>query len=220
MTLLHKIRTVARVAGALLDNPEALPTLSWLVNRQLTNWDLAEPWWNSRAISYLAERLKDGDRVWEWGAGGSTVWLVERAAEVISIEDNAEWARKVQQRCPGAEVRLIGGADSGILRSEPAFSDHGIHFFDEYVTAIDHEPDKSLDVVIADGRCRLDCVRHAAPKLRPGGLLVLDDTDRSFLSAGLPSMPEVKEWKVVKKSGFKRGSSYFTETTFLHKPGT
>lgn len=34
------------------------------------------------------------------------------------------------------------------------------------------------DLVLVDGRDRVECTRSALPKLRPDGVLMLDDTDR------------------------------------------
>ena len=34
------------------------------------------------------------------------------------------------------------------------------------------------DVIAVDGRDRVNCVKHAMPKLKPGGVLVLDDSHR------------------------------------------
>ena len=215
MTLRHDVYMAACVAREFLVHPNALPTLSWLATHpKLTNWDLGEPWWSPGAISYLATHLTSGDRVWEWGSGGSTVWLMERGARLTSVEEDAEWAAKVQQRCPRADVRFIGGADSGVLRSRQW--ERSEKFFDEYVGAVDEELDESLDVVIADGRCRLDCIRHAVPKMRKSGLIVIDDTEQPFLSFG-PYMHELDGWQVVKRGGFKRGSFFYTETSFLHR---
>lgn len=217
MTLRRYVQEAAGVARELLVHPDAVATLSWLTrDRKLTNWDLGEPWWNPLAISYLAAHLKRGDRVWEWGSGGSTVWLVEHGAKVTSIEEDVEWAAKVQERCPAADVRFVGGSEHGVLRSRQW--EVSEKFFDDCVSAIDEEPDESVAVVIVDGRCRLDCVRHAVPKVREGGLIALDDSEQPFLSFA-PFIPELDGWQVVKKGGFKRRSLVFTETTFLHKTG-
>lgn len=216
MTLRQKVQTATSVARELVAHPDALPTLSWVITQpKATNWDVGEPWWNRDAIAYLATHLRAGDRVWEWGAGGSTVWLVERGANVTSIEEDPAWASKVQQRCPDADVRFIGGTHDGVLRSRQWVRTE--MFFDDYVGSIDAEPDESIDVVIVDGRCRIDCVRRAVPKVRKGGLIVLDDTEQPFLSFG-PYLPELDEWRPVQKGGFKRGTYYYCQTTFLHKP--
>ena len=166
---------------------------------------MGEPWWSPGAISYLATHLTNGARVWEWGSGGSTIWLMERDAKVTSIEEDPEWAAKVEQRCPSADVRFIGGDDSGVLRSRQW--ERSEHFFDRYVCAVDDEPDESLDVAIVDGRCRLDCVRHAVPKVREGGLLIIDDTEKPFLSFG-PYLPELDGWHVEKRGASSDARSF------------
>ena len=38
-------------------------------------------------------------------------------------------------------------------------------------------PDASLDLFVVDGWYRLICARAALPKLKPGGLLLIDNTD-------------------------------------------
>src|SRR6266852_4781627 len=48
----------------------------------------------------------------------------------------------------------------------------------DFATAITAFPDESFDLVVVDGRDeRVACVESAVPKLRRGGLLVLDDWD-------------------------------------------
>jgi predicted O-methyltransferase YrrM len=217
MSFQSNIAFVGRVAVQSAQHPSTVLTLSWLAQPRLDNWQAGEPWWTARAISYLAKNLKPGDRVWEWGSGGSTVWLSERGSVVTSVEHNPAWAAKVRERCPKADVRLIEGTDEGSLRSERLFRDHGEHFFDSYVAAIDETADDSLDIVIVDGMCRIACVRRAAPKVKAGGLLVLDDTDRDFVSSEVPHIEEVRGWEVIRKSGFKRRDPDLAETTFFRR---
>lgn len=50
--------------------------------------------------------------------------------------------------------------------------------FEAYVRAIDSCADGSLDLVIVDGRAREACLKHALPKVRSGGWLLLDNSHR------------------------------------------
>ena len=59
--------------------------------------------------------------------------------------------------------------------------DSGEHFFDDYISAIDEFPEGSLDIVIVDGICRVECARRAVKKVKPNGLVVVDDTNWQFL---------------------------------------
>jgi SAM-dependent methyltransferase len=183
-----------------------------------TNWEVGEPWWPQPAIAYAAHLVHPGDAGFEWGSGGSTIWLTNRGVKVSSIEHSPEWLGNVRARCPQADIRLIPGVDRGELRSEPQLDDEGAHFFDDYVGAIDTVPDDSLAVVIVDGICRLECARRAARKLRAGGVLIMDDTERPFLAEGAALLEELRGWRVVRKRGFKRRDAALTETSFFHKP--
>lgn len=203
-----------RVARQLVAHPSALRTIGCLRSGS-TGWDNGEPWWNARAIDYLSEQVSRGSTAFEWGSGGSTVFLAGLGVEVTSIEHDPEWVAQVLERCPGADVRLVPGTTSGVLRSEPVLRDRGRHFFDAYVAEVDQVADESLDLVIVDGLCRVECVRRARPKVKAGGLLVVDDSDLRFL-AGLGG--ELPGWRRVSLTGFKRPFDV-RQTSFFRKPG-
>lgn len=48
------------------------------------------PWYTYPAIEYLSQFDYGGKRVFEYGCGYSSLFWAERAAKVISIEDNPE----------------------------------------------------------------------------------------------------------------------------------
>jgi predicted O-methyltransferase YrrM len=59
---------------------------------------------------------------------------------------------------------------------------HGIDHntaFRKYAAAILGYPDESFDLVFVDGEasCRDWCIANALPKIKPGGYLLLDDSD-------------------------------------------
>ena len=180
----------------LLRHPTALTTIGTLFRRNLAA-DAGTPWWNDRAIRYLTQHLRPGDQVFEWGSGASTVWLVAHGAKVTSVEHDPDWVSKVRVRCPAADVRAIP--------ENPR----------DYVAAIDEFGDGSLDVVIVDGVHRAECLHRGASKVRPGGLLILDDTDmRQLRRLKKSSLPE---WKTASFTGFK-ASRDVRETTFFRRP--
>jgi predicted O-methyltransferase YrrM len=159
--------------------------------------DAEAPWWNDRAIRYLAQHLRPGARVFEWGSGASTVWLASRGAEVISVEHDPVWVANVRERCPAADVRAVP------------------ENVRDYTAAIDEFEDGSFDLVIVDGIYRGECLHRGASKVKPGGLLVLDDTDmrqlRRLKKSSLPG------WKKMSFAGFK-ATRDVRETTFFRRP--
>jgi predicted O-methyltransferase YrrM len=196
-----------------LAHPTAMLTVAELFRRQSPAEPSSVPWWNKRATQYLAAALRPGDRVFEWGSGASTIWLAGQGASVTSIEHKAEWVQHVLDRCPDADIRAVPWADHGVIRSEPQIGDSGRHFFDDYVAAIDAFDDGTFDVIIVDGVCRMECTRRAAPKVKPGGLLIVDDTDFPWVAPHtlLPG------WSRVTRIGFKPPIE-IRETSFFRKP--
>ncbi len=204
-------------AAELISDPSLITGIGSCINHaSSSNWEAREPWWNSRAIEYLQSRLPREGRAFEWGSGGSTVWLTRNGMNVTAIESEYEWAERVRKRCPAADVRFIPGADTGTLRSEPQLRDRGVHYFDEYVSAIDGFAAETFDVIVIDGICRKECASLAAKKIKPGGIVVLDDTNWKFLR---PAAGPLTSWETATFSGFKRKSGLLVySTTFFHAP--
>ncbi len=67
-------------------------------------------------------------------------------------------------------------ADPARYRSVAPYSEY--LDFQNYVTQIDAFPDSTFDIVLVDGRARPACLIHALPKVRRGGLLILDNAER------------------------------------------
>jgi hypothetical protein len=156
------------------------------------------PWLVYDAIDHLDAIDMRGWRVFEYGSGGSTRYWLRRAASVISVEHDPAWHARVRAAIAGPaplDYRLAPpepdpapGADRD--PADPAACVSGSYPRDRlrytrYVAQIDGCADGSLDLVLVDGRARPACLARAAPKLRRGGLLVLDNSDRPYYTARL-----------------------------------
>jgi SAM-dependent methyltransferase len=164
--------------------------------------DLRLPWIVFGATDFLADFLSwerqcgRSLRVFEYGSGGSTLFWLARGAEVVSIEHDPLWYAHLRQRFePSSPV------DYRLVLPEPAESDsHGADIADpacyrsddasfrgctfrNYVSQVDAFPDDHFDVILIDGRARPACIQHSVDKVRPGGLLVLDNADRPYYTA-------------------------------------
>jgi hypothetical protein len=127
------------------------------------------PWLPFRLIDELEAVVSSGSRVFEYGGGGSTLWFLDRGAVVATVEHHQGWAAVLQ--------RSIGSDDWTLLA--PSLADGSA----EYVDAISSYPDDWFDVVVVDGRARARCVARALPKVKPGGLLLVDDIHRKKYAA-------------------------------------
>jgi len=129
-----------------------------------------------RSVALLDALIRPEDRAFEWGSGRSTAWLAARTARLTSVEHDPDWHARVSAALAAearVECRLQPADPNGA--ADPA-----------YCGAIDDAPDGALDLVLIDGLYRDECARRALPKLAPGGLLVLDNSNR-FLPSLSPA---------------------------------
>lgn len=164
----------------------------YLTPRYLLNWGKVKvyekmhpdmPWLTERANALLAEMLKPEHLGFEWGSGRSTIWFGKRIKHLISIEDSSVWYERV--------VRMI--KEAGLYNIELK------HLTGEkYYTAINDFPDGSFDFILVDGTWRGICAMSAINKVKPGGLLVLDNAHWFIpLKTRTPDAvkaPLAKEW--------------------------
>jgi hypothetical protein len=207
-TMVRRCRTVAYLAchpGQLRYVPR------WVRQRSLTPLELRVPWWPYEAAAWVLENLPAGSMVFEYGGGGSTMWLEDHGATVTVVEHDPEWYGQLT-RDVSAQTELV------MKRAQPAGeigSDVSAGFFDGYVAAIDGQPEGGLDLVIVDGRARVACVRAAMGKVKTGGLLLLDDSDRDRYA---PAVRMLASWDRHVFSGIKPGSPVPVQTSVWRRP--
>ncbi len=148
-------------------------------------------------------------RAVETGSGRSTAWFAKRVGHLLSVEQDAAWYAIVQARLRGltnVDYRLVPldhPADEG---TRPVYEP-----LPRYVAVFNEFDDASLDFVVVDGHYRQACIRAAIPKLKIGGLLLLDNSN--WLSDGEWGIPA--SWRLLHRS-----SNVMTVTSIWEKPGT
>ena len=124
------------------------------------------PWFTYAAIAVLTPRLGPSLRIFEYGAGGSTLWWGERVAEVLAVEHEPAWVRELTPRLPCNAHLLQRNLNDGDTYPNAA-SGHG-----------------AFDIVVIDGRRRNDCVGPALQALSPAGVIVWDNSERPRYAVG------------------------------------
>lgn len=160
-----------------------------------------QPWWNYNVRTFLDGRIKPGYRVFEYGGGASTLWLSDQKCIVHTVEHDADWWNTLTRVAP-TTVTLD-------------FRPQGESDFDDYIEAIATEADSSLDLVIVDGRERVRCGLNAITKIKPGGMLLLDDSDRPRYSALHAALVE---WEGHHLRGLKPGDWASRQTSVWINP--
>ena len=149
------------------------------------------PWLTYRATKWIDSYLRTQMRVFEYGSGGSTVFFAQRVKKVISVEHNPEWYQVVKETLNELKIFNVEynlkepeKAEREADCCDPRSYSSGFQnkfdrmSFREYVKVIDNYPDEYFDLVLVDGRARPYCIMHAYKKVKHGGIILLDNSDR------------------------------------------
>ena len=141
-------------------------SLSYLLRRSVLFIDNKvyphDPWLTRASINILKSVLRPTDRGIEFGSGRSTKWFLQRVESLQSIETDGAWFEKVGNECQ--KFIQQGKLKYAFLNSESEQN--------EYIKRI---PNCSLDFSIIDGFWRDTCALNIVPKVKPGGVIVLDN---------------------------------------------
>jgi precorrin-6B methylase 2 len=134
------------------------------------------PWFNDAVIAFLDSRLNKTMRVFEYGSGQSTLYLSQKVKSVISIEHSRSWYEDMKSQVPD-NAKIVFAKEIG----------------PDYPKQITLFP-KKFDIVLIDGRRRVECVKPSIKKLSPRGVLILDDSERVVYQSA---------FKIMKSHGFR-----------------
>ncbi len=130
------------------------------------------PWLTRDAVRFLQQALRPTDVGIEFGSGRSSIWFGRRIKHLTSVEDDREWFARVTRLI--AQDDLAGKIDYRFRSSK-----------DEYVGEAGLVADQSIDFCLVDGSYRDECAVQLVPKIRPGGLLVVDNINWYLPSDGV-----------------------------------
>ena len=118
------------------------------------------PWMNYTMVRLLRDRVQPDWRVFEFGAGYSTLWWSTKVARIRSVEHDAAWSQLITDLCRDHDVRIdVRPADASFSR---AIAD----------------AEGPFDVIVVDGFDRPACLRRSLPHLAERGVVILDNSDR------------------------------------------
>jgi predicted O-methyltransferase YrrM len=144
----------------------------------------------------------------EFGSGGSTIFFLQRKANLVTFEHSEVWIEKLKpklQTYDNWKINLVY-----YVWSETTSSTH-----DKYLHGLEEVKDNSLDLVLVDGRHRVECIRASVPKVKKNGYIILDDSDRPEYSEAFELL---KEWESSVVSGYAYMSDFKTHSNVWKKP--
>ena len=157
------------------------------------------PWVTYSFIDFIKERLTKQHTVFEFGSGNSTYFYAKYAGKVVSVEHDKEWYDKVLKTNPeNSELILCELVRDGDYCRMPLTLP------------------ATFDVVIIDGRDRVNCCMQALDAVSESGIIVLDDSERDFYKEGINFLIE-NGFKELSFSGISPGLFYRKSTSVFYK---
>lgn len=160
----------------------------------MSNSKRTEPWFAEEANDILRmyfNLINPYQNCFEFGSGASTNYLRKRCKELFSIDHDKEWAEKT-----------------------------GAKFCERpYNKEIELFPNEYFYLIIVDGRDRVKCIESSIPKLKQGGWLILDNSEREYYQKGIDLMKDWNRIDCKQNRPDKYGFTYPNWTTsFFIKP--
>ncbi|MGO4878364.1 FkbM family methyltransferase [Pedobacter psychrotolerans] len=159
----------------------------------------ALPWVTYSFIDFIKERITKSQHIFEYGSGSSTIFYAERAGKVTSVEHDKGWFDKVKGTSPA--------------NAEMIFCE--LHRDGEYArkaTLLD----KKFNIIIVDGRDRVNCCKYSLDALSPDGVIILDDSERKVYQPARELLQE-NGFKEISFSGISPGLFYEKATSVFYK---
>jgi len=150
------------------------------------------PWYTYPAIEYIRQLDFSNSRIFEYGAGYSSLFWAGIADTVISVEKSSEWAEEIADKCPDNLTLLT-------IPDNPQYEDSILGYGE-------------FDVIVIDGSERLQCANRAVKSLCSGGMIILDNSDWYTKAAGVLREDDFIQ---VDMSGFGPINQYTWSTSFF-----
>jgi hypothetical protein len=169
--------------------------------RKLLGLRPAIPWIALPALRFIEKSLPRNAVVFEWGSGMSTIWYERHCAEVHAVEDDPAWYETISRRLQSAKIYLLNDED--------------------YIAKISSFPEHYFDMVVIDGNHRYRCFAEVGKRLRPHGLLLIDNSDNDRTTHGDLWRIDQEledgqgELEIKRFSGWAAGNFFPQETTVV-----
>lgn len=158
------------------------------------------PWITYSAIEFLKNRIHSEMSVFEYGCGGSTLWWASKVKEVVSVEPNKDWYKKISGKLPyNVNLYYIELASNG-----------------DYSKKITEFKNK-FDIIFIDGEDRVNCIINSLYALKAEGVIVCDNSDRIEYRKGYNFLFE-HGFSKIEFVGMCPIVTYKSETGIFYRP--
>jgi predicted O-methyltransferase YrrM len=168
---------VTKLGTYLLTHPAQVPKYIKTSLLQKSPVDLGLPWISYAAIDFLDKwQIDENTEILELGGGGSTIYFGKRNAQITCFESNEDWHKILVEKCKYLNIKNV---DIKLFLYDNA--DKKSFLLSEFYNKI---AEKQYDIILVDNydssltQPRVDCFYKAEKSVKPGGIIILDDSWR------------------------------------------
>ena len=157
------------------------------------------PWVTYSFIDFIKDKLNKNLTIFEYGSGNSTLFYAKRAKRVVSVEHDKAWYNKIiNEKATNAEIIFVELKPDGEYSRKAKLLN------------------EKFDIIIVDGRDRINCCKHSVEALSENGVLILDDSERENYE-GARTFLKTQGFKELSFSGISPGLFYNKATSVFYK---
>ena len=185
--------------------PNAIPAFCSAAAKRLFGYRAKVPMISYRARQVIDNFLTPETQMIEFGSGNSTPWFAERVGKLISIEDQLPWFEHTKSLLKDRQITNVQYE----FRPDNTYTD------------LSSIKDNSIDFALIDGTDREGCIFAVTPKVKAGGVIYLDNSDKDMLfpDGDLRRAEKALRLAVENRAGTIRLFSDFSPTNFFVEQG-
>ena len=157
------------------------------------------PWCTYPFIKFIEPRLKKSFRVFEFGAGNSTLWYAERVGWIKAVEHDKEWIDYLSASIPDnveivhKELSVDGDYSKEVMKDQEKY-----------------------ELIIIDGRDRNNCARNSINYLTDEGVIIFDNSDLAIYKSSVDFLNN-NEFKRIDFIGMSPVTSHNNCTSIFYR---
>lgn len=157
------------------------------------------PWVTYSFIDFIKDRLNQNLSIFEFGSGNSTLFYAKNVKKVVSVEHDEAWYKHiVANKAPNATMIYEKLEKNGDYSKKATSTG------------------EKFDIIIVDGRDRVNCCKNSVEALSEIGVMVLDDSERLVYDEARKFMA-AQGFKELPFTGISPGLFYAKCTTIFYK---
>lgn len=157
------------------------------------------PWVTYSFIDFIRPRLTKEMSIFEFGSGNSTLFYAKNVKRVVSVEHDKAWYEKVVANKAKNTDMIFEKLETGGDYCKKALS-----------------IGEKFDIIIVDGRDRVNCCKNSVEALSANGIIVLDNSEREIYQDARTFLLQ-KGFKELPFTGICPGLFYYNATSIFYK---